>query len=55
MKYKCQENKGNTMGIGSQDGELMITIYSVEMRCELVMCLSQEDSEKLKAEVNRSI
>lgn len=55
MKYKCQENEGNTMDIDYQDGELMITIYSVEMRCELVMCLSQEESEKFKADVNRSI
>ncbi len=49
--FKCTENEGNKMDIDSENGEAMITIYSKEMRCELVMCLSQEDTEKLKREI----
>tara|TARA_B100000768_G_C11208036_1_gene344729 strand:+ start:523 stop:687 length:165 start_codon:yes stop_codon:yes gene_type:complete len=51
MSYECCENKGNKLDIDSDDGEILVTVFSREMGCELVVCLTQEQSEKLKKQV----
>lgn len=53
MSYECCENKGNKIEFDSCDGEIMITVHSKEMGCELVVCLQKDDSDKLKKEVAR--
>jgi len=50
MKFNCTENTGNQIEIDLFDGELIVTIKSAELKCELVACLSEEDTAKaLKA------
>jgi hypothetical protein len=46
MKFNCIENKGNQIVIDLFDGELVVTIKSTEFNCELVTCLSEEDTAK---------
>ena len=53
MIYECAENIGNKLDIDSDNGEIMVTIYSKEMSCELVVCLTQEQSEMFKKEVSQ--
>lgn len=51
--YDCVENKGNRLDVDSDNGEAMLTIYSDEMNCELVVCLSYEDTERLKKQISQ--
>jgi len=51
--FECEENKGNRLDVDSEDGEAMITFYSKEMQCELVVCLSQESTDKFKKVVSK--
>lgn len=46
MDFKCTENTGNEIEFDLFDGELIVTIKSKELNCELVACLSEEDTEK---------
>lgn len=46
MKFNCTENTGNQIVIDLFDGELIVTIKSTEFNCELVACLSEEDTDK---------
>jgi hypothetical protein len=48
MSIECCENKGNKIDVDSCDGEIMVTIYSKEMMCELVVCMQKEESDKFK-------
>jgi len=51
MSLDCAENKGNRIDVESDQGEAIITIYSKEMGCELVVCLSEDDTAKFKSMV----
>jgi len=53
IMFECEENKGNRLDVDSEDGEAMITFYSKEMQCELVVCLSQESTDKFKKVVSK--
>lgn len=53
MDFKCTENAGNEIELDLFDGELIVTIKSKRLNCELVACLSEEDTSKaLKAIVD---
>jgi hypothetical protein len=49
MKLNCIENIGNKVELTSDEGEAIITIYSPEMKCDVVVVLSIEDTAKFKA------
>ncbi len=42
--FNCEENKGNRLDIDSEEGDVIITIYSGKMGCELVVCLSEKST-----------
>lgn len=46
MEFDCTENTGSKIEFDLFDGELVVTIKSKELNCELVTCLSEEDTEK---------
>ncbi len=46
--FNCTENKGNNLIIEMDNGEAVLTVSSKEIGCDLVVCLTKEDSLKLK-------
>ena len=49
--YKCTEEKGNKLDIDSDCGEIIVTVYSKDMGCEIAICMSYEESQKFKKDV----
>lgn len=48
MSIECCENKGNGIEVDSSNGGIVVTIYSKEMKCELVVFMQKDDSDKFK-------
>ena len=44
--FSCKENRGNKMHIHDSMGDIIVTITSREMRCELVMVLNAKQIDK---------
>ncbi len=51
MSLDFAENKGNRIEVESNQGEAIITVYSKEMGCELIVCLTEDDTAKFKSMV----
>ncbi len=46
--FNCTENRGNKLSTEIDGKESILTISSKEFGCDLVVCLSEKDSIKLK-------
>lgn len=44
--FNCNENRGNKMHIHDSMDDIIVTIASKEMRCELVMVLNAEQIDE---------